>query len=248
MGAGDNPILLTASQSLSWQAPAIAAIADALYFTTGDISSSSVSRMQGIFFNTDMLADYKLENPYQLTVNGKWTLENMFEMTAGVYKDLIGNNEKDEADQFGFTCDGVQFQPSFFTSGLRAVDVLERIADYMSTSPDAIVISTTDDNSTFFEGRALFHAFPLAIISNEKLRTAKFDYGFVPWPKFAEEDEHVVVHSNAFSLWSIPLDAADISRSGAVMEAMASEGHRTIAPALFETAYKMKYNTDESNP
>ena len=242
-------------------------IADALFFTAGDISSSSISRIQGIFFNADMLTDFSLENPYQLTVDGKWTLDKMLEMTAGVYKDMNGNNAKDEADRFGFTCDRTQFQPSFFTSGMRAVvtddtgkpvlsdllageravDVLEKIATFMSASKDGMVIAKTDDNTTFLENRALFHAFPLALISSEKLRSVRFDYGFVPWPKYTEEEEHVVVHSNAFTLWSIPLDAADISRSGAVMETMASEGHRTIAPALFEMAYKVKYNTDESD-
>ena len=121
------------------------------------------------------------------------------------------------------------------------------LATFMSASKDGMVITKTDDNTTFLENRALFHAFPLALISSEKLRSVRFDYGFVPWPKYTEEEEHVVVHSNAFTLWSIPLDAADISRSGAVMETMASEGHRTIAPALFEMAYKVKYNTDESD-
>jgi len=188
-------------------------------------------------------------------------------MTTDVYQDLNGNNKKDEKDQFGFTSDRVQFQPTFFTSGLRAVetaddgrlvlsplldgersaDVISKIAGYMSTSRDAIVISQTDDNTTFTEGRAMFHAFPLAIISSEALRNANFTCGFVPWPAYEAGDDSVVVHSNALTLWSIPVDAPDANRSAAVMEAMASEGHRTIAPALFETAYKVKYNMDESS-
>ncbi|MBE6611214.1 MAG: hypothetical protein E7632_01875 [Ruminococcaceae bacterium] len=52
-----------------------ASIAGSLYFTMGDISSSSISRMQGLFFNNSLLTDYKLENPYELVVDGKWTLD-----------------------------------------------------------------------------------------------------------------------------------------------------------------------------
>ena len=242
-------------------------IADALFFITGDICTSSFSRMQGIFFNMELLENYKLENPYELVVDGTWTLDKMFAMTAGLYKDLNGNNVKEEADQFGFTSDKVQFQPTLFTSGLRAVetnesgklvlsplilgeramDVLSKIAGYVHTSPDTIIIFQTDDCTAFYDGRSLFHAFPLAMISDEQIRSAKFNYGFVPWPKYEEKDPYVVVHSNAYSLWSIPLDASNVEMSGALLEVMSSEGHRTIAPAVFETAYKVKYNTDESN-
>ena len=242
-------------------------IADTLFFTTGDICSSSISRMQGIFFNADMIKEHNLENPYTLTVDGKWTIDKMFTMSKGMYKDLNANNTKDEADRFGFTVDRTQLQPTFFTSGMRAVEtdasgklvlskllageravnVLNKFATFLHTSSDAIIVAKTDDNSTFYEGRALFHAFPLAIITNENIRSAKFNYGFVPWPKLNEEDNHVIIHSNAFTLWSIPKGVSDVSMSGALMETMASEGHRTIAPALFETAYKVKYNTDSSS-
>ncbi|MCI8388916.1 MAG: hypothetical protein HFE63_10705 [Clostridiales bacterium] len=239
-----------------------------LYFAAGDISLSSISRMQGIFFNTEMLTDYNLEDPYELVINGEWTYDKLSEMVTGAYVDLNSNSKKDESDQFGFCSDGVQLQASFPAAGLkmvshdesdkliispliaseRSVKLIEKLNAILHNSNDSTVIKVTDDDKIFREGRGLFYAFPLGMISSGALRDAKFTAGFVPWPKLEESDEtYWTSSSNAFSLWAIPLDAPDANISGLIMEAMGSEGYRTVTPALFETAYKVKYNSTDSS-
>ena len=116
----------------------------------------------------------------------------------------------------------------------------------LHSSNDNTTIKVTDDDTIFREGRALFYAFPLGLISSSGFREADFEIGFVPWPKYDAGDNYITNLSNAYSIWSIPLDAKDADMSGAVMEAMASEGYRTITPAIFETAYKVKYNNIDS--
>ena len=49
------------------------------------------------------------------------------------------------------------------------------------------------------------------------------------------------------TLYGIPLDARDPDMSSAVMEAMAYEGWKTVTPAVFETAMKLKYTHDEDS-
>ena len=238
----------------------------ALFFAAGDISVSSLTRMQGIFFNNQLIVDFGLEDPYDLVLSGDWTLDKMEEMTKGLYLDLNGNNTKDEADRFGFCSDWVQLQAVYYTSGLRAVvhnesgglelselinsdrsiGVIEKMQNILHSSNDNTTIKVTDDDTIFREGRALFYAFPLGIISSSGFREADFEIGFVPWPKYDAGDNYITNLSNAYSIWSIPLDAKDADMSGAVMEAMASEGYRTITPAIFETAYKVKYNNIDS--
>ena len=242
-------------------------IGGVLCFATGDISVSSLSRMQGIFFNNQLIDEFGLESPYDLVTSGEWTIDKMGEMSRGVYSDLNGNDKKDEADRFGFCSDSVQLQAVYYTSGLRAiihnesgqlelsplavsdrsVDIIDKMCNLLHATNDNTKIQTVDDDKIFREGRGMFYAFPLGLISSAGLREAKFDFGFVPWPKFDISDkEYITTSSNAYSIWGIPLDAKDPDISGAVMEAMASAGYRTITPALFETAYKVKYNNIDS--
>lgn len=237
------------------------------YFATGDISVSSLSRMQGIFFNNQLIDEFGLESPYDLVLSGDWTIDKMGEMSVGVYSDLNDNDKKDEGDRFGFCTDSVQLQAVYYTSGLRAivhdesgklmlspnavsdrsVGIIDKLCNLLHATNDSTKIQTVDDDKIFREGRGMFYAFPLGLISSAGLREATFEFGFVPWPKYdAADTEYITSSSNAYSIWGIPLDAKEPDISGAVMEALASGGYRTITPALFETAYKVKYNNINS--
>ena len=52
--------------------------------------------------------------------------------------------------------------------------------------------------------------------------------------------------TNYFTLWGCPIAVQDEEISGALLEVLAEEGNKTIIPAVFEQAYKLKYNSDES--
>ena len=77
-----------------------AQIGNKLYFVSGDISTNALYFMYATFFNKNMLESYKLENPYDLVENNQWTLEKMFGMTKGIYKDY-GTEGKDVKDELG---------------------------------------------------------------------------------------------------------------------------------------------------
>ena len=238
-----------------------------LFFATGDIAPSSIGRSQGMFFNSKLLEDYGLEDPYELVVNGEWTFDKFSEMCTDTYIDLNSNGKAEEkADQFGFAIDGVQVQAIGLCSGFvsletdesgtlglaenyiseRAVNLVDRWSSFMHESPDTTFIGSIDDTTVFREGRSVFYAFPMAIISSE-LRDLEFEVGFVPFPKIDEQQEdYVVCTSNAYSLWAIPLAAKDPTMSAAIMENMAYEGYLNVIPAIFETSYKVKYNTTDS--
>ena len=243
-----------------------ATVAGNLFFATGDIAPSSIGRSQGMFFNSKLLDDYNLEDPYELVVNGEWTFDKFNEMCTGTYIDLNSNGKAEEkADQFGFAIDGVQVQAIGLCSGFvsletdesgtlclaenyiseRAVNLVDRWSSFMHDSADTFIASI-DDTTVFREGRSVFYAFPMAIISSE-LRDLEFEVGFVPFPKIDEQQEdYVVCTSNAYSLWAIPLAAKDPAMSAAIMENMAYEGYLNVIPAIFETSYKVKYNTTDS--
>lgn len=234
-----------------------------LFFCTGDISPSALTRIQGVYFNTRMIDEYKLENPYDVVLDGRWTTDKLMEMSKGVYSDVNGDGKKSEyEDIFGFMIEEIQVQAIGFAAGMRSITtdadgnlipnkelvsnrsdtLVSKWIDFLHNSNDACIISKEDDWSAFQSGRALFWGWP-TVYMNTGGRDMKDSCGFIPYPKFDETQEsYITFTSNAYSLWAIPVDATDKDMSAALLETLAYEGSSTIMPAVFEVAYKVKYN------
>lgn len=244
-----------------------AKIGDKLYFASGDISTNLLYMMYGVFFNKLLIADYNLEDPYQIVLNGEWTIDKMSSMAKDVYMDLNGNDSKDENDQFGFVTHTTFIDPFFYGSGLLTVErdedgipqfsskynsektqlLLEKLCNMFFVGNDSMLYTDYDPNAlTFKEGRSLFiqHETQYAI---QHLRDSDVDYGFVPIAKWDETQEnHITCLSFPYSLYTIPIDVQDTSVVGAVLECIASESYRQVSPVLFEIALKVKYSNDDT--
>ena len=239
-----------------------------LYFCSGDISTYMIYYLYGTYFNKQMIIDHALENPYDLVREGSWTFDKMMEMIEGVYQDLNGDGQKDVGDVYGLSTHGTYVDPFYFGVGLRTTqkgdDDIPVIAESMGGEKAHWLLETlvglfaTNDawletkdyansDNMFKEGRALFsnNEFIYAAI---KIRDAELEYGIIPLPKYDEEQkEYYTVMSFPYSLYSVPLDARDPDMSAAVLECLASESHRTVVPALFETGMKVKYAQDDES-
>jgi len=242
-----------------------------LYFCSGDISTYMIYYLYGVYFNQDLLAEYEeLENPYDLVQSGTWTLDKMASMAGGVYVDLNGDGTKDFGDRLGYITYSIFVDPFFFSCGLRTTEKDENDIPYLSplfsgekahTVLEKVVEMVNREGclvgngaeqiepsySVFREGRGLFCSHELTYAVNY-LRDTTFTYGIVPYPKFDEEQQnYVTITSFPYTLYGIPIDARDPAMSAAVLEAMASESFRTVSPALFENAFKVKYAQDEQS-
>ncbi|MBQ3636944.1 MAG: hypothetical protein II953_01150 [Clostridia bacterium] len=242
-----------------------------LYFCSGDISTYMIYYLYGVYFNQDLLAEYEeLENPYDLVQSGTWTLDKMASMAGGVYVDLNGDGTKDFGDRLGYITYSIFVDPFFFSCGLRTTEKDENDIPYLSplfsgekahTVLEKVVEMVNREGclvgngaeqiepsySVFKEGRGLFCSHELTYAVNY-LRDTTFTYGIVPYPKFDEEQQnYVTITSFPYTLYGIPIDARDPAMSAAVLEAMASESFRTVSPALFENAFKVKYAQDEQS-
>ena len=72
-------------------------------------------------------------------------------------------------------------------------------------------------------------------------------FGILPPPKYDErQSDYYSVMGNAFSLYAIINNGTDADMCSAVLECMGSEGYRTISPAIFESAMKIKYAFDDT--
>ncbi len=238
-----------------------------LYFCSGDISTYMIYYLYGVYFNQEMLGEYDLESPYDLVQSGAWTLDKLSSMATGVYTDLNGDGKKGFEDRLGYITYSIYVDPYFFSCGLRTTEKDENDIPHLSplfsgekahsvlekvvamVSEEACMVANGAEQiepsyAVFRESRALFTSHELTYAVNY-LRDVEFTYGIVPYPKYDEEQsQYVTITSFPYTLYGIPIDARDPDMSAAVLEAMASESYRTVSPALFENAFKVKYAQD----
>ena len=240
-----------------------------LPFVSGDISRNMITELMAIYFNKQFIDDYKLQDPYELVREGKWTIDQMFTMSKGVYVDVNGDGKKGQEDKYGFTTNHVWNDSFYWGCGLVTIDkdkasgklvlspqfsgekthkLIETLCSYYYTGNDNLFVP--DDSSwlydIFKEERALFLQTTVSKVIS-LFRDVTFSYGILPIPKYDEDQErHITNMSFGYSLYTIPIDIDDAGaeRAGAVMECLASAGYKLVSPALFETALKVKYAAD----
>ncbi len=73
------------------------------YTAVGDVCFFAKASPVITFFNKQLVEDNKLDDPYQLVYDGKWTIDKMIEMGTAAARDLNDNQKADEKeDLFGF--------------------------------------------------------------------------------------------------------------------------------------------------
>lgn len=247
-----------------------ASFGDNLFFASGDISRNALEMMYLCYANTNLLAEYSLENPQNYVETGDWTYAKFIEMTQGVYKDTDGNGikncEKDSGDTFGYitsslhaiswfygsgaticekNADGqIVESPSF--SGEKLTNTVDMLSELFKSESAILNSNNSAHQKAFGQGRSLFIT-ERARLSHKVLFP---DYGFsdfviLPCPKYDKEQEnYITVMANPFTLYGIPADISDPEMASAFIECFASEGYRHVTPAVFEISLKTRYVMD----
>ena len=249
-------------------------IAEKLFFCTGDISIMDNYGTWCVMFNKDIAADYDFEDLYTLVKDGKWTIDKMYDMAKQVTRDVDGNGVQDNSDQWGFLTESYNEYGLWAAGGQRitdkdaddiptlvaysdkSVEVLDKVTEFTQDKACTLVADTVTSgtltgcgftNEHFGNGNALFIYGGMWLIT--KFRGYDVNFGVVPAPKF---DESQTRYYNTYSYanctaYSIPTTAADLERTGTVMEAMAEVSKYTLTPAYYDVALKGKYIRDEES-
>lgn len=89
------------------------------YFATGDFSLLSLACTHAIVFNKDVVNENKLENPYQLVKEKKWTIDKLREMAKMITQDSNGKPDMQFDDTYGFLINTNFVTSMFVGSGER---------------------------------------------------------------------------------------------------------------------------------
>ncbi len=251
-------------------------IGGVLYAAKGDICFFSKGAPLAVFFNTSMAADFRLDNPYQLVYDGKWTMDRMIEMASAVANDINGNQKVDEKDdRFGAIFERSSLGYMLMGSGVdfsrrgekdtieitlydeRTLAIVEKMVPFLRTK-NTVLLDVDFYGSysnpftdlftpTFMENRSLF--FTNQLLQALDFRAMEADFGILPLPKFEEEQSSYYSTSN--TSWEdyliVPVTNQAFEMTGHVLDAMGYYSQQYVTPAFIETSVLGKSVRDDDS-
>lgn len=241
---------------------------DRIYFLIGDISLMYLKSLACIYYNKQMYEEiYKdPDEPYELVFDGKWTFEKFDELVRSAYSDINGNGEVDDGDRFGaFGSQGKSVEHFFYGAGLRSTTrnkdgipeltinnektiAFTELLYKLYYENDGFILASNNDTfkdelNMFLSNEILFA--PTWFRHSDVLRTMETDYGIVCMPKYLDEDEYTTLVHDGTTVFVTPVTSQKTDIVGAVCEAIAFYNYKTVTPAYYEVALKVKYSRDD---
>lgn len=243
------------------------------YCVTGKFTLSYYRYMIATFINKEMFEERKVELPYQVVRDGKWTFEYMAQLTKNFYEDLGVGGAKDAEDILGFAGyvgpGSSQTDGYMSSSNLRVMkkdmynhyvfdidreafsNAIDKV--YLLYNSDGAFVSKDFNNEMtvekFGKGEVAMINYRMYVVEQADIRASKVatTYGILPLPKSDENQENYYsyVQDQCF-LWGIPklYEGDMLQKIGIFIEAYASESYRTTKNAYYEVALTGRYVND----
>ena len=215
-------------------------IFDKMWYGYCDFGFDHYESMGLLYYNGFLLEDNGIsDTPYNLYMEGGWTIDKMYDMMTTVARDLNGDGAMDQRhDLFGFTGRELEYLPSLYSSGARLIVYSEDEQSYVMNLEDNRVMAIGDwmnkcindknlsipgnndeSRNLFKEGRSLFYCRLLGDFRN--LRDKEDDYGIICFPYLDTNDDVMVYVQNPYQIM-VPSDCQDTDRVSVLIEAMAA--------------------------
>lgn len=239
------------------------------YWATGDIALRYTGGMYVTYVNQEIWNDHLSDQDiYDIVNEGKWTLDKLYEVSDAIYEDVNGNGKLDAKDSYGFVFD-IEDPTEGMAAGslIKFSELDENGTPYISLNNERTLTfyekmyniiannsgfwHTEDDNKTvmkmFSESRAMITVNKL-FQSGIYLREMEQEFRIVPVPKLNEEQDHynTMLHDGV-TLFGIPITNQKLEETSITLECMASESLKTVTPAYYEVALKVKYARDNES-
>ena len=242
-----------------------------LYDMTGDLAINMWSNLHAMYFNKSMIEDYGRTSPYDRVNNGTWTYDAFLSDIKDVSKDLDGDGNKTEKDQWGFLVydsialdnlhnafdipvskTGADGFPTFDLQNEKLIGAVEKITALAFENPDSLYMKQgnpniiADSRGIFTSGNAMYFTDTLAACT--AMRDSNTDFGIIPLPKYDEKQEGYYTSSrDGRTMFVIPNDVKDVDYVGLITEALAVASHKYVIPAYYDVTLKTKAARDDES-
>lgn len=230
-----------------------------LFAASSPINLITFDMSWGLIFNQNLLDDIKMEYPYQLVRDGKWTLDRMAEYSKAVINlngDESFNAKADGNAVYGIArhydsiqgfiysannhlakIEGNKFVFNFETE--RLYTTLDKVAAMFNVSDG----NGTADSNTYYDvfknDRTLF--ITSSLLGSLRLRSMNSTFGLLPLPKFDEKQEDYYTYLNhTTSFLTVPSNVRDPGAIGAVLDSMSYESSENIISIYYDITVSQK--------
>lgn len=252
-------------------------IAGKLYFTTTDSSAFTYDLMCTMFFNKQMLADLGLENPYELVLGNKWTMDKLLEMMRAAARDTDGDGVFTYEDIWGLATHAVQ-DIHFFAGGKmvlvdkdgdsrpvlripdeRFVGAYAKVREIFTLANGYCISAGSNEGKTagkteelgspekFFMANKALFLGQCLSIA-QMMRESETDFGIIPHPKYNEsQDSYYSLMDGNFPTLTVPVTQNDPEMVGVVMNALTAVSSTTLKYAYYDISLNNKLIRDEDS-
>lgn len=246
-------------------------INDRTYLITGDIDPASMLTSACFVFNKKMLTELgkSVDELNELTDNGGWTLDAMYEYGKDVSFDLNGDGKLEyTSDRFNlaswmmdvpfslyYGASGnfvtiVDGTPELTYTAEQVTNIYEKIYKVI-VEQQAYFVTDLNQYATTYDvftaGRALFCDMTLGKITTF-LSEMDDPYGILPVPKYdTNQPEYLSFVNGSTPLVMIAKSEQDPEFVGTIVEAMATYNYDNVTPQLFEVATKLQAAQDPAS-
>ena len=246
-----------------------------LFYTSGDASTGLLTQMETLFMNKRVFesrgGDY--EQFMKDVKNGKWTLDDLIELTTGTYQDVDDIPGESNGDTFGIMANNVNFGDGMWTAygytlfdvssaddsvyelsddllGENAQSFVKKMTDFCATNDAHLqhenaqdLMSAADITAHFAADKTLFIQMRIGNFDSSLVETA---YTILPLPKGSDTQErYYTCVGNPYSLYSICSVSTDKDLVAQVLQTMGYYGYTYTTPAIFEVTFKGKVAKDD---
>ncbi len=243
------------------------------YFVTGDITLGVLRNMSCLYVNKQMWTQHyeSVDDIYNEVLDGKWTFARLQEICTEMYRDINGDGQYDDNDQYGIGVITANLTDHFtYNAGVRATARDENNIPYLVMNNEQTITHTQNLYSLYYENPGVrvfpadynsldvvmpnkFNANELLYLpgwfyTSELLRNMEVDYAVIPFPKYDEAQESYLSLAHDISVIAcLPTTCSKVDAATAVMEALAFDGYKNVLPAYYEVAVKVKYTRDSTD-
>ncbi|MCR5264757.1 MAG: hypothetical protein K6D94_12840, partial [Clostridiales bacterium] len=241
----------------------------------GNYGLNSIGQTYCVFFDKTKVENYGLGDLYAIVNDGVWTIDKQTELTKDIYLDQNGDGQRDIEDLYGFATSPYSNINAYlwaFDNPICAKDEKGDISVVIHTPKassivDKLAFITHDVPGTFYSTKYQSkdgmgkHGGPrdLFVKGNVLLANGLFEYsllyfrecadfGIIPYPKWDENQErYLTMVDGGHAAEAVPLTCQDPERTSVILEALNAETYKTVVPAYYEIALKVKYARDNES-
>ncbi len=245
------------------------------YFMVGDVVLSMLDCVHLLYYNKQLAEDLGIKGLYEMVREGKWTYERMGEMMELAVADLDGDGVMGPLDRYGLLHNATSVQLLYAATGGHICKLDKEGKPYVSALEESSqnaasavrklfeIPGATRNYSNFasigFEtvrigivnvfsnNSVLFYSNGISAAA-QYMRDVPVDYGFLPAPKYNEEQEFYYSQvTYGAPVLVLPRNCRHAEEAGFVLEVLARDSWDSVVDDYLNTLFSAKYVRDEES-